>query len=256
MIYVRVGKPGEGKSLTASMDIKELLDAGHTVYTNLHLNESRENYVYFDTADWQVIFELQDGWIYFDEGQQLLDARQWEKLPVEFKFLLQKGRHEGLDFVILTQHIKQIDVLARRLIHVGDLVYRLWSWKRFNFGIFLIFDLDLEKLETEQKTHGFPSIRLALKDDWKYYDSFALRTKKGHREKTLCVCGKVHQLEMRTPVIDPAADQQQVSEIAVELPIKRSVRSPYPIAIVKYDSPDECACDICTSQTAKIPMKR
>jgi len=198
MIYVRVGKPGEGKSLTASMDIKDLLDGGFNVYTNLHLNERRPNYHYFDTEDYEVIFDLQDGWIYFDEGQVLLDARQWEKLPVAFKYLLQKGRHEGLDFVILTQNINQIDVLARRLVHEGDFVWRVCSWKRFNFGIFLIFKLDLTKIE-EQHYGGWPDLRIATKSDWEYYNSFALRTNKDPRVDIRCECGIVHQISRKSP---------------------------------------------------------
>jgi len=212
MLFIRVGKPGEGKSLTASMDIRERLDRGVTIYTNLHLNETRENYHYFDTKDYQVIFDMQDGEIWFDEGQQLLDARQWEKLPVEFKFLLQKGRHEGLDFYILTQNINQIDVLARRLLHEGDFVYRLFSWKRFQFGIFFLWDLDLQKPEDQKVKMGYPTVRIATKDDWAYYDSYALRTKKAKRPKTMCACGVAHQLELSTPLLPLDAELSSTSQ--------------------------------------------
>jgi len=50
MIGVRVALPGEGKSLTMSIQIKEWLDQGKTIYTNLHCNEERENYHYFNIS--------------------------------------------------------------------------------------------------------------------------------------------------------------------------------------------------------------
>lgn len=199
MIYIRVGKPGEGKSLTASIDIRERLDKGIKVYTNLHLREDRENYFYFPTSDYEIIYDLQDGEIWFDEGQMLLDARNWEKLPVEFKFLLQKGRHEGLDFYILTQNINQVDVLARRLVHEGSLVWRFFSMRRLNFGIFLLFDLDVESVEKQKVSSFFPiDIIFATRSDWEYYDSFALRTHKDPVEKTECTCGLIHRV-IHTP---------------------------------------------------------
>lgn len=194
MLYATIGKPGEGKSLTASIEIRELLDQGITVYSNLHLNEKRENYRYFETDDWQVIFTLQDGFIYFDEGQFILDSRQWEKLPVAFRQLLQKGRHEGLDFVVLTQNIMQIDVTYRRLIHEAKRVFRFFTWKRFNFGIFLTMPIDIQGLDKESLVKAFPEIIFAVKDDWDYYNSYALRSKKEPKKAIQCNCGIIHRL--------------------------------------------------------------
>jgi len=194
MIYCIVGKPGEGKSLTASKEIKDLIDSGYTVYTNLHLNESRKNYRYFDTKDWEVIYTLQDGFVYFDEGQFILDARRWDTLPVEFRQLLQKGRHEGLDFVVLTQNIMQIDVAYRRLVHEAKRVIRLFSWKRFNLGIFITVPIDLIHLEDEKLERGIPDLIIATKSDWEYYNSYALRSQKEPLQPEKCVCGLIHKI--------------------------------------------------------------
>jgi len=195
MISAVIGLPGEGKSLTTSMKIKEDLDLGRTVYTNIHLNERRPNYHFFETKNWEIILSLQDGIIYFDEGQFILDARNWVNLPVEFRQLLQKGRHEGLDFVVLTQHIMQIDVAYRRLIYDAKRVVRVFAMKKWNIGLFLLFDASLlgdseVKIET-----NFPEIILATKEDWEYYNSFALRSQKKPPDQVPCVlCGEVHQL--------------------------------------------------------------
>lgn len=194
MISAIVGLPGEGKSLYASKEIiKYELYKGRKVYTNLHCNETDPNYFYFDTEDWEVIFQLQDGTIVFDEGQFILDARNWVNLPVKFRELLQKGRHEGLDFIVLTQHIMQIDVAYRRLIYDVKQVYRVFSRKKWNFGMFLILNADIQG-ENEIKNTGFEDLIIATRKDWEYYDSFHLRGNKKIPETKTCECGVIHRI--------------------------------------------------------------
>jgi len=196
MITVRIGKPGEGKSLTASMDIREALAKGIPVYSNLHLNETSSLFRYFRTEDWEVIYELQNGQIVFDEGQFILDARRWDSLPVEFRQLLQKGRHEGLDFTVLTQNIMQIDVAYRRLIHEAESVHQFLSWRKYNFGIFFVRKLDLASILTDKEIGtGMPMPYVARKEDWEYYDSYALRTQKKPPEPIACECGSLHRIK-------------------------------------------------------------
>lgn len=196
MISAIVGLPGEGKSLTASIKMRELLDKGYTIYTNIHLAEDRPNYHYFDTKDWKIILKLQDGIIFMDEGQFILDARQWQDLPVEFRQQLQKGRHEGLDFVVLTQHIMQIDVAYRRLIYDAKKVSRIFSSKRWNLGLFLLFDAEIHGENEVKINAGIPEFVLATKKDWEYYNSHALRSKKRPIDDAECeYCGIIHQLK-------------------------------------------------------------
>jgi len=203
MISLVAGLPGEGKSLTTSMQIREDLDRGINVYTSLHLNETRPNYHYFEVKDWEVILGLQDGIVYMEEAQFILDARQWALLPVEFRVLLQKGRHEGLDFVIITQHIMQIDVSARRLIMQARTVKKLFSVRKWNFGIFVSFDANILGDNEVQIESIFPDVKFATKKDWEYYDSFALRTQKIPPLKQPCQCGLRHRIDKKhldTPV--------------------------------------------------------
>jgi len=195
MISALFGKVGEGKSLTGSMHARELLDAGRKVYTNLHLNETRPNYFYFPTEDWEMIYKLQDGTILFDEGQLILDARNWQNTPVSFRQLLQQGRHEGLDFVVLTQDVMQIETAYRRLIQEAHVIWRLFGSRKWNFGVFMKRAVDTTGSVDRQKTHGWPSFFLATKNDFQYYNSWALRTQKDttpiHQE---CKCGRIHKL--------------------------------------------------------------
>jgi len=195
MISVKVGHPGEGKSATTSKQIRYWVSKGIHVYTNLHLNEASPFYHYFETDDWEVIYNLQDGVVVFDEGQFILDAREWEKLPKSFRMLLQKGRHEGLDFIILTQNIMQIDVMARRLIHEAVKIQKIISVKKWSFGFFIEWPIDVSGLEKEKVT-GLPNAAyVMLKEDWEYYDSHALRTVKEPPAPIRCeLCGLVHRI--------------------------------------------------------------
>jgi len=219
MISLVAGLPGEGKSLTTSIQIREDLDRGINVYTSLHLNEDRPNYHYFEVKDWEVILGLQDGIVYMEEAQFILDARQWALLPVEFRVLLQKGRHEGLDFVIITQHIMQIDVSARRLIMQARTVKKLLSIKRWNFGIFLSFDANIFDDNQVAIESYFPDIKFATKSDWEYYNSYALRTQKDPPIRQSCDCGRVHRIDkdhLDTPIkISPIQERLTERKIPI-----------------------------------------
>jgi len=177
------------------MQIRRDLDKGINVYTSLHLNESRPNYHFFEMKDWKVILTVQDGIVYLEEGQFILDARQWADLPVEFRALLQKGRHEGLDFVIITQHIMQIDVSARRLIMDARTVKKLVSIRKWNFGLFLSFEADIFNDNEVQIASYIPDLITAVKSDWEYYNSYALRSQKDQPLKLECKCGKRHRID-------------------------------------------------------------
>jgi len=211
MITAKVGRVGEGKSATASREIRYWLDKGLQVYTNLHLNEQRENYHYFQTQDWKVIFKLQDGIVVFDEGQFILDARMWTKTPVQFRQLLQKGRHEGLDFYILTQNIMQIDSMARRLIHEAKMVKKIFSSKKWNFGIYIEWSVDIYGLEKQRIDSIIPvAFYVMLKDDWAYYDSHALRSKKVPPPREDCEeCGIFHQIGIGAEAMNTGDDSEE-----------------------------------------------
>jgi len=197
-----------------------MLDAGHNVYTSLHLNETRPNYHYFEVKDWEVILTLQDGIVVMEEAQFILDARQWATLPVEFRVLLQKGRHEGLDFVIITQHIMQIDVSARRLIMQARTVKKILSIRKWNFGIFVSFDANILGDNEVEIESIFPDVKFATKKDWEYYDSFALRTQKPPPIPQKCSCGRMHRIDkehLNTPVhILPSHEVEPVHKLTVQ----------------------------------------
>lgn len=89
---------------------------------------------YYD--DISELIELKDGIIIMDEAQNLLDARNWENLPIEFSNKLRQHRKHNLDLYATTQNMGTIDINMRRLVqkwaHCSDLFALFWlrnpSW--------------------------------------------------------------------------------------------------------------------------------
>ena len=69
---------------------------------------------YFE--DMTEILEVRNGIIIFDEGQELFEARNWEKLPFEFSNKLRQHRKHQLDLYVTTQNLGTIDINYRRLV--------------------------------------------------------------------------------------------------------------------------------------------
>lgn len=88
----------------------------------------RGRIVYFD--DITELIELKDGIICMDEAQSLLDARNWENLPMEFSNKLRQHRKHKLDLYATTQNMGTIDINMRRLVqrwvHSKDLFALFW----------------------------------------------------------------------------------------------------------------------------------
>jgi len=214
MIYALLGKPGEGKSFSASRLIREKLDQGVTVYSNIHVNDDRPHYHYFDTSNYEIIYKLHDGLVIFDEGQEILDSRNWMNLPLDFRLRVQKGRHDGLDILVVTQDINQIDVAYRRLVQEAQYTLCLFQARWANFAIFMLRSVDLTSIE-KQKGEGWPSFAFGTKKDFEYYNSHAYRTPPtdlGPYTKLCTLCGLHHELEKKpikdvlTPLIETSPE--------------------------------------------------
>lgn len=90
---------------------------------------SRGRIIYFE--DVTELLEARDGVILLDEGQALLEARNWENLPAEFSNKLRQHRKHNLDLYVTTQNLGTIDINLRRLVqvwvHCTDIFALLWK---------------------------------------------------------------------------------------------------------------------------------
>jgi hypothetical protein len=117
MITLILGLTGAGKTWIMTRLIKSRWDSGIKIYSNYKLLFDEENK---NIERWWCLSDLykfRNGVIAFDEGQQLLDARNWASLPAMFKDLICQHRHSFLDIYLTTQDIMQIDISVRRNVH-------------------------------------------------------------------------------------------------------------------------------------------
>lgn len=74
----------------------------------------RGKIIYFE--DITELLEIKNGIICMDEAQALLEARNWENLPMEFSNKLRQHRKHRLDLYVTTQNLGTIDINLRRLV--------------------------------------------------------------------------------------------------------------------------------------------
>lgn len=114
MIHLISGLPGSGKSLRTVFLIQKFLEEGRPVYArgiddlNVPMVELLE-----DPNDWE---SLPDGAvIVIDEAQKVWPSRRGAE-PIPPVRALSEHRHQGKDFILITQHPAMLDSYVRRLV--------------------------------------------------------------------------------------------------------------------------------------------
>jgi len=108
----------------------------------------RGHIVYYD--DITELIEIRNGVILMDEGQNLLDAYNWENTPPEFRNKLRQHRKHRLDLYATTQNMGTIDINMRRLVqgwvHCKDVFALLWKRNPSLFTIHIREKKDIDFL--------------------------------------------------------------------------------------------------------------
>lgn len=152
--------------------IKDLPN-GYTVYDYPKLFKPREKIIYIIKCILGFIFRvkvkvlsrgaiyyfneleelsgIKNGVIFFDDAGDILDAYSWDKINAEFRFKLQKHRHQNLDLYATIPNFKQIDVNYRRLVHHwihSKKIISIPFGEREFFGIHKVCYMDKDKMHT------------------------------------------------------------------------------------------------------------
>lgn len=138
---------------------------------------SRGKITYFD--DITELLEVQDGVIIMDEAQNLLDARNWENLPLEFSNKLRQHRKHNLDLYATTQNMGTIDINMRRLVqkwtHCKDVFALFWIRNPSLFTLHQAQQKDIDELYNKVDDLVVTTIKskLFIIHRWKkkYYDT-------------------------------------------------------------------------------------
>lgn len=87
---------------------------GVKIYTNFKLFFDSEDVFYYQNL--AELNHVRNAIILIDEAQVLLDSRDWESLPREFKYKVAQHRKHRLDIYATTQEIGQVDLRLRSLV--------------------------------------------------------------------------------------------------------------------------------------------
>lgn len=147
MITLYGGKLGCGKSYSATAYVWKLIHEGKDCYVNWKIDFT-EYYktkhrslwyklwnplsavgkvYYWETLD--DLYQLKNGEVFFDEAHMAIDARDFAKLPKDFKTKLTQSRKYGLNLHFISQHSQQIDIAVRRL--ANEYVQHTKFWRFF-----------------------------------------------------------------------------------------------------------------------------
>src|SRR6185436_3521534 len=80
------------------------------------------------------LYKLRNGEVFFDEAHMAIDARDFAKLPKDFKTKLTQSRKYGLNLHFISQHSQQIDVAVRRLANEyvqHTKFFRIFWWRSY-----------------------------------------------------------------------------------------------------------------------------
>lgn len=163
MITIIVGKLGVGKTAEATLKIWKLLTKGKDCYANWEIDFTE--YYEYRTSSWRGflwkwwikifrrtkpqdfgklyywstlddLYKLRNGEVFFDEAHMAIYARDFSKLPKDFRTKLTQSRKYGLNLYFISQHSTQIDknvrILANSMIKMARFLHFLVFWKEYD----------------------------------------------------------------------------------------------------------------------------
>lgn len=181
-----VGKKRRGKSLCMTQHALSDMRSGIRVFANYRLvdlanGESCETWSSFRELLLLMLDAVENGDqfdIVIDEAQNLFDARDWEKCPKWFRFLLSELSHYNGCLIMATQVYSMVDKRARQLADVTYRVRPMFPGWHHRFSWFILTELveDFESVEEDAQTFGKVHRRHVKGDVFGAYDTVKLPT--------------------------------------------------------------------------------
>jgi zona occludens toxin len=175
MIILVTGTPGSGKSLYTVSELLAKQFKDRPLYINgiPDLLLEHEPLTDEDVENWYDGRVPVNSVIVIDEVQRIWRPRSASVKPPEHITKLETHRHQGIDFVIITQHPQQMDAHVRRLVGRHLHIRRTWG-----LAASVVYEWDstssLSNIKTAQsKVWRYP------KSAYKLYKSSQLHTKAG-----------------------------------------------------------------------------
>lgn len=117
MIIVAEGLAGSGKTMLIANLVKKEWENGVCIFPNFPLWYDDEVTRIKRWHNLDETYHINDGIIFIDESQKLLDARKWQSLPATFTDKIAMHRHHRVDIYTTTQDLSHIDKRLRTNVH-------------------------------------------------------------------------------------------------------------------------------------------
>lgn len=241
MIYLVTGTPGAGKTLFTILMLSEVRDRP-IYYYKIKLKPAGvaalPNWTEISKEDLEHWSQYPDGSIFLvDEAHTVFPQRgTTAKLP-QFIEDLAEHRHRGMDFYVIDQHPKDVDIFIRRR------TYQHWHWVNV-FGMDSSTKMAWQgytdeqpddyhaKKKAEKSRHKFP------KQVYDWYESASVHTKKKRIPwqiyaipVLLLVAGLLAWYAFHVLMKEPEPELQPVQPSSPAEPVKQQPQTAQPVAI-------------------------
>jgi len=154
MIVGYVGRPGKGKTLLMTWDIRRAMNKGKRVYAN---------YPVLGAKYWTKLeqtYGVRQGIIALDEAGSIVNSRKWEHLPDDVVRQWQQSRKIGLDLYYTAQAFTGVDKILRGITNL------VWVCQGGLFAIHFADCYAAELIERVQTSAEPPPRRWRISRRW------------------------------------------------------------------------------------------
>jgi len=119
-ITIRAGRPGFGKSYTATQDILALLRSGRRVYSNWPVVSQDKKYSSLVWEEWMVHEVIVDADVYIDEAYRDYDSTDRDSVDQDTHTFFATNRHNDVNGVLIAQNVARI---AKKIREIAEYEY-------------------------------------------------------------------------------------------------------------------------------------
>lgn len=119
-ITIRAGRPGYGKTYTATQDIIEKLKAGRRVYSNWPVMTTDGRYSTLVWEPWMIQEQIFDADVYIDEAYRDYDSTEKDSVDTDTHTFFATNRHNDVNGVLIAQNVARI---AKKIREIAEYEY-------------------------------------------------------------------------------------------------------------------------------------